>query len=176
MNVERKWNREVNKMTVIRKPTVIKRQGDENVLTLYLQVDAEIEDFKGHFPQFALLPGVTQIDWAVHLCLSNSGFSKILSINGSNQIPRAYFKRHTSKLTLTWHADKQKLHFSYTSGQDDEVRTHSSGRNLIRLKEACLNMASFSPCFVIPCYNHRLDHGKRYRLFAAFWLSNLDSG
>lgn len=123
-------------MTVIRKPTVIKpnaikQKGDENTLTLHLQVDAEIEDFKGHFPQFALLPGVTQIDWAVHYAQQLFDSPKSFQSMEVIKFQEPILKDALVKLSLTWHADKQKLHFSYTSGQDDEVRTHSSGRILL---------------------------------------------
>ena len=118
-------------MTVIRKPTVIQQQSDENTLTLYLQVDGEIEDFKGHFPQFALLPGVTQIDWVVYYAQQLFDSPKSFQSMEVIKFQEPILKDALIKLTLTWHADKQKLHFSYTSGQDDEVRTHSSGRILL---------------------------------------------
>lgn len=118
-------------MTVIRKPTLVKQQRDENTFILWLRVDAEIEDFKGHFPQFALLPGVTQIDWAVYYAQQFFDSPKSFQSMEVIKFQEPILKEALVKLTLTWHADKQKLNFSYTSGQDDEVRTHSSGRILL---------------------------------------------
>ncbi|BDU75684.1 ApeI family dehydratase [Mesoterricola sediminis] len=31
-----------------------------------IQVEADLLGFQGHFPQEPILPGVTQLDWAVH--------------------------------------------------------------------------------------------------------------
>ena len=49
-----------------RKPNIIAVDTVENESTLTLNVSADITDFKGHFKRFPILPGVTQIDWALH--------------------------------------------------------------------------------------------------------------
>lgn len=118
-------------MTVMRKPTLIKQQIAENSVTLWLQIDGEIEDFKGHFPQLPLLPGVTQIDWAIYY--AQQLFDSPKSFQGMEVIKfqEPILKDTLVKLALTWHADKQKLHFNYTSEQGDESHTHSSGRILL---------------------------------------------
>ncbi|WP_086982154.1 ApeI family dehydratase [Vibrio aphrogenes] len=136
-------------MSITRKPQLIKHQHhhQEHAVTLWLQVDADIEDFKGHFAQFPLLPGVTQIDWAIfyaqQFLQAPAHFQGMEVIKFQEPI----LKNSLVTLNLTWHRDKQKLYFHYYSQpqdrsqqersqhdhsqQQDETRTHSSGRILL---------------------------------------------
>lgn len=41
------------------------RHREDGATVLHLHMPAELEHFRGHFPQAALLPGVVQIDWAI---------------------------------------------------------------------------------------------------------------
>lgn len=118
-------------MSVIRKPNLIKQQQDENNITLWLQINSEIEDFKGHFPQFPLLPGVTQIDWAVFYAQQLLGTPTSFQGMEVIKFQEPILKNSIVMLSLSWHADKQKLYFHYTSEQNNEIRTHSSGRILL---------------------------------------------
>ncbi|WP_105902333.1 ApeI family dehydratase [Vibrio gangliei] len=117
-------------MSIQRKPTIIKHQVQDNQVTLWLKVDSTIEDFKGHFAQFPLLPGVTQIDWAVFFgqqyLNAPSQFQSMEVIKFQEPI----LKNSLVKLELTWHSDKHKLYFHYYSESEHEpqTRTHSSGR------------------------------------------------
>lgn len=53
-------------MTGLKLPTVIRAETDANRVTLFLRVPAGLAFFPGHFPVHAILPGVVQIDWAIH--------------------------------------------------------------------------------------------------------------
>lgn len=111
-------------MMLQRKATIIDQKINANNAVLTLRVDAEIADFEGHFPDYLLLPGVTQIDWAIYYGknLLNSGtrFAGMEVIKFQHPI----FPNNIVLLTLTWDAQKQKLHFSYNS----DAGSHSSGR------------------------------------------------
>lgn len=54
--------------TAIKLPTVLSADVDAASLrvALNLQVPSTLAYFPGHFPVHAILPGVVQIDWAVH--------------------------------------------------------------------------------------------------------------
>ncbi|MGF1748693.1 MULTISPECIES: 3-hydroxyacyl-ACP dehydratase [Vibrio] len=111
-----------------RKPTVLQSDVQSPSATLSLQVDADILDFCGHFTHFPLLPGVTQIDWALYYAI------KLL------QVPSAFKGMEVIKfqepilpdaiitLTLNWNAETQKLAFKYSSVSDEHTTVHSSGK------------------------------------------------
>lgn len=108
------------------KPTILAQTVSEHNVSLVLQIDPEISYFEGHFPSFALLAGVVQIDWAIYYAeqfLSCSGkFAGMEVIKFQQPI----LPDSKVLLTLTWIEDKQKLHFAYHS--EDQQVTHSSGR------------------------------------------------
>lgn len=109
-----------------RKPTVIAVDTVENESILTLNVSGDITDFKGHFKSFPILPGVTQIDWALHYAvqeLGAPGFFKGMEVIKFQEpiLPEA-----TIQLSLKWDADKSKLSFNYTSNNGEQ--THSSGK------------------------------------------------
>ncbi len=109
-----------------RKPNIIAVDTVENESTLTLHVSADITAFKGHFKSFPILPGVTQIDWALHYAvheLNVPGFFKGMEVIKFQEpiLPDA-----TIQLSLKWDADKNKLSFSYTSNNGEQ--THSSGK------------------------------------------------
>ncbi|WP_019616224.1 3-hydroxyacyl-ACP dehydratase FabZ family protein [Psychromonas ossibalaenae] len=107
-----------------RKATIIDQQILDNKVILTLHVDADITDFEGHFPGYPILPGVTQIDWAIYYGkkLLNSGtrFAGMEVIKFQEPI----LPNSVVLLTLTLDANKQKLHFAYSSKNS----RHSSGR------------------------------------------------
>lgn len=114
-----------------RKATLIDQQINANKVILTLQLDAEITDFEGHFPDYPLLPGVTQIDWAIFYGkkLLNTGtrFAGMEVIKFQEPI----LPSSIVLLTLTWDAEKEKLHFSYSS----KASQHSSGRIKLLVSE-----------------------------------------
>ena len=107
-----------------RKPTITAQHCTASQVELTLHVEADILDFQGHFPQHPLLPGVTQIDWAIYyghkLLNTYPHFAGMEVIKFQEPI----LPGSNITLTLEWFADKHKLHFAYTSTKG----THSSGR------------------------------------------------
>lgn len=115
-----------------RKPSIIHQTVNGFVVELQLHIDEDIEDFNGHFPVYSLLPGVTQIDWAIFFA------KQYLSIPGEFQgmevikFQEPILKGSDVTLKLEWHDEKGKLYFSYTSQDNDAcLHTHSSGRILL---------------------------------------------
>ena len=47
-------------------PVELNAQQQGATLTLRLHADAELFWFRGHFPTLPILPGVAQLDWALH--------------------------------------------------------------------------------------------------------------
>ena len=107
------------------KPTIIKQIKTDKEITLLLQIDPEIAYFSGHFDNYPILAGVVQLDWAIH-------YGKALLDCGTRfmgmeviKFQQPIFPDTKVLLTLRWDKEKQKLYFSYTSGENNN---HSSGR------------------------------------------------
>lgn len=53
-------------MTGLKLPTIVRTETTASGVKLTLKVPAGLAYFPGHFPVHAILPGVVQIDWAIH--------------------------------------------------------------------------------------------------------------
>ena len=90
----------------------ISRSGADQV-RLTLRCDDDLLWFQGHFPTQPILPGVTQVDWAMRYGL------RLFDLKGSFAgVEKAKFQRpilpgNTIELLLTWDEEKQKLVFQY---------------------------------------------------------------
>jgi hypothetical protein len=89
------------------------RSAREMVLTLSLR-DC-MQAFDGHFPQLPILPGVTQIDWALRL--AQRYFSIAGRFSGLRQLKFHRILRPDDEvsLTLCFFPEKQEVRFAYTS-------------------------------------------------------------
>ena len=107
------------------KATIIKQNVIGSNATLLLQIDPEIAYLEGHFDHYPLLAGVVQIDWAIYygrkLLACDSVFRGMEVIKFQQPI----LPNTQILLTLDWEKEKQKLYFSYTSGENNN---HASGR------------------------------------------------
>ncbi|MCF1427579.1 MAG: 3-hydroxyacyl-ACP dehydratase [Shewanella sp.] len=105
-------------------PTPLTTEVTGHSARVELAPDATLTDFQGHFEQFSLLPGVTQIDWAIRfacqLLATPQKFCGMEVIKFQKPIKPGM----QVTLELNWLADKNKLTFSYNSAKG----MHSSGR------------------------------------------------
>lgn len=105
-------------------------QSDEGV-ALTLLVPEELMYFDGHFDKASMLPGVVQIDWAVHfgrqLFSCPSEFSSLEVVKFKEVIS----PNQKVVLTLQFKENKNKLLFSYQSDRG----ACSSGRIVLNREE-----------------------------------------
>ena len=80
--------------------------------------------FAGHFPDMPILPGVTQVDWAVRFARQylklDGGFSSLENVKFLALI----FPDTRLQLALKWDAQTRRLDFSYANSR----RKFSTGR------------------------------------------------
>ncbi|WP_347253807.1 hydroxymyristoyl-ACP dehydratase [Leminorella grimontii] len=81
--------------------------------TFHFTLSPQLFWFKGHFPEQALLPGVTQIHWVLHY--AREAFALDLSFSGIDVVKfqRPLFPNEDIVLTLAWDDEKKKLNFQY---------------------------------------------------------------
>ena len=100
----------------------VTREDDQVVITLF--VSSQLDYFKGHFPQAAILPGVVQLDWAVQFARDNFQLANTpLSHVEVLKFKAVIFPDSTITLTLIKKSE-QKYSFDISS----EVDKHASGR------------------------------------------------
>ena len=93
-------------------------------LVLDLHVAPRIEHFAGHFPAQAILPGVVQIDWAVHFARQYLALEGRFSALENIKFLGIVLPDSRLQLSLAWDPSNRRLEFAYASGQ----RKCSSGR------------------------------------------------
>lgn len=111
-----------------RKPTVISSEINEFDASLVLYVDENILDFSGHFADFPILPGVSQIDWAFCYAKNMLKIEGVFTGMEVVKFQEPIRPKAQVLLTLKWDKNKQKLDFAYTSKSQGKVMTHSSGK------------------------------------------------
>ena len=100
------------------------QQRDADAAQLLLPLDPELVAFDGHFPQAKILPGVVQLDWAIHF--AREVFSMPPRFERMDALKFQHVARPGDRLQLTlgWDALKSVLSFRYVSDHG----VHASGR------------------------------------------------
>ena len=109
----------LNKVT----PQVAVLSQTEHRVSLALTITADLDYFRGHFPDAPILAGVVQLDWAVKYAQQYLGFGKLVQDLEVLKFQVVTTPDMTVNLTLERNA-KGKCLFSYQS----EKGQHASGR------------------------------------------------
>ena len=120
--------------------------GFDNI-ELRLLVAADLEYFNGHFPEQAVLPGVTQLDWAVRLGCQHFGYSEAVANLEVLKFQQLILPGQEVTLSISNNAAKAKLTFAYIDGEN----RYASGRiafdsTPVNSKSATNNGDEASPC------------------------------
>ncbi len=98
-------------------PTVLERRESENQVTLDLVAPANLFYFQGHFPKTPILPGVTQLHWAV--LLAGEAFGRPMHVNEISRLKYKQVWRPEMKVTLhlVYRPEKKTVSFTYSAGE-----------------------------------------------------------
>lgn len=80
-------------------------------ITLRLQPD--LFWFQGHFPDYPLLPGVTQLNWVMHYAKKMFHLTSVFKSMEVIKFQSPLFPNEIIKLKLSWQPELQKLSFEY---------------------------------------------------------------
>jgi 3-hydroxymyristoyl/3-hydroxydecanoyl-(acyl carrier protein) dehydratase len=111
-----------------RHPEIVEVARTDERVELKLIIPESLLYFRGHFPGFALLPGVVQLDWAIQYGRDYFALGQVASEVASNEI-QIKFRRpirpnHRVTLTLKHLPARSSIQFDYT----DDGGACSSGR------------------------------------------------
>lgn len=108
-------------------PEVLDEEISAQRAVLRLHVPADLMQFQGHFPGHPVLPGVTQLDWAV--CQARRCFALAAPVRQIQQLKFKALVRPETEVFLTLDKNADSVSFLYQDG--DTI--YSSGK--IRLGE-----------------------------------------
>lgn len=112
-----------------RLPNVVQQQATATGMVLQLDLIPELACFAGHFPNLPVLPGVAQLEWAVHFGSTLLGAPSEFQGMDAIKFQQIIHPGTQIELALDYVPAKQQLQFRYQSASGQ----HSSGR--IRLGE-----------------------------------------
>ncbi|QQX79886.1 thioester dehydrase [Shewanella sp. KX20019] len=107
-----------------RLPAIISTKIDDDSICWRLDIPAELEYFKGHFPEQPVLPGVTQLDWAIKLGCQHFGYASDVAVLEVLKFQQLMLPNTQVNLTISHNAAKAKLTFTYSDGD----KRFASGR------------------------------------------------
>ncbi len=105
-------------------PPVISFKADQDSVTWTLKITADLEFFSGHFPEQPVLPGVTQLDWAIKLGCEHFGYSVNVATLEVLKFQQLMLPDTQVELTISHNPAKAKLVFAYCDGD----KRFASGR------------------------------------------------
>ena len=94
-------------------PTLLEQTPTRDGLLLRLRLDPDLPWFHGHFPGVPLLPGVTQVHWAMHYGRLLPGANGAFGGMSQLKFQRPLRPGQECELHLSWLADKGQLLFGY---------------------------------------------------------------
>lgn len=105
-------------------PSVAWQHRDAARAELQFVLDPDLVAFEGHFPQAKILPGVVQLDWAIHY--GRSAFTMPARFLRMDALKFQHVARPGDclQLSLGWDPDKSVMSFRYVSDHG----VHASGR------------------------------------------------
>jgi 3-hydroxymyristoyl/3-hydroxydecanoyl-(acyl carrier protein) dehydratase len=112
-------------------PRVLSSQEGENLMRWQLFVAAAEPCFDGHFPGQPVLPGVTQLDWAIRLGCGHFGYPLEVATLEVLKFQQLLLPNSRVTLEISHDAAKAKLSFAYVNGDS----RYASGRIAMRRTE-----------------------------------------
>lgn len=105
-------------------PDILGEKPEAEGIVLALRIPEGLAYFSGHFDEVAIVPGVTQIQWAVHYARQYLALNRIFSHMEVVKFKELLLPGQRLELTLHYQRTGCKLNFCYRS----ETTEYSSGR------------------------------------------------
>ena len=100
---------------VSREPIVRRSRHLEQGFELWLHVPESLDYFRGHFPGFAVLPGVVEIDWALLLARRYLAMPAGAAVSMRVKFAKPIRPGAELKLALEYSVAARELRFAYSA-------------------------------------------------------------
>ena len=101
----------------IKNPEVISVTRSEDQIALSLMIPATLLYFRGHFPNFPILPGIVQLDWAVQYSREHFDLGAISPTTIRIKFRKPIRPNHRVNLSLKHLRARNSVEFSYTDAE-----------------------------------------------------------
>lgn len=105
-------------------PQILSKTSDGDAIIFRLFIAANLPFFNGHFPEQAVLPGVTQLDWAIRLGCQHFGYPRHIATLEVLKFQQLMLPDSEVTLEICENKAKAKLIFRYFDGD----KRFASGR------------------------------------------------
>ncbi len=105
-------------------PEILGHEPIADGVTLTLRIPENLSYFDGHFDQISIVPGVVQIQWAVHYAREFLRIERVFSHMEAVKFKELLLSGQPLQLDLRYYRDAGKLDFRYSSDKAE----YSSGR------------------------------------------------
>jgi 3-hydroxymyristoyl/3-hydroxydecanoyl-(acyl carrier protein) dehydratase len=105
-------------------PEILGEKLEAEGIILALRIPEGLAYFAGHFDEVPVVPGVTQIQWALHYARQHLGLNRIFSHMEVVKFKELILPGQRLDLSLCYQQTDCKLNFCYLSGTTE----YSSGR------------------------------------------------
>jgi 3-hydroxymyristoyl/3-hydroxydecanoyl-(acyl carrier protein) dehydratase len=101
----------------IRKPEIVELVRSEEQATLKLIVPEALLYFRGHFPGFAILPGVIQLDWAIQYGTEHFALGAVFASTIRIKFRKPIRPNHHLTLSIKYVAARNCIYFDYADAE-----------------------------------------------------------
>ena len=105
-------------------PDILGEKRTPESMLLALRIPTDLAYFRGHFDEISVVPGVVQIQWAVHYARLYLGLNRLFSHMEVIKFKELLLPGQCLELSLCYGAAEGKLVFNYRS----DTTEYSSGR------------------------------------------------
>lgn len=99
-----------------RRPIPRSCRDSDGAVAIDLDIAADLPWFQGHFPDFPILPGIVQLDWALDFAREHLPLPPAPPRSFQVKFKSAILPGDQVRLTLSWAPDKNRLGFEYRRG------------------------------------------------------------
>ena len=119
-------------------PQILSKSSDGDAIVFRLFIAANLPFFNGHFPEQAVLPGVTQLDWAIRLGCQHFGYPRNIATLEVLKFQQLMLPDSEVTLEISENKAKTKLIFRYFDGD----KRFASGRVALATESTLIREAS----------------------------------